>query len=188
MRCDGCAFPIIKQFVEIDRNGVDTTWHPECYTIHKYWNVRTRDAVTAIEPSGTEHHDLDTIEQSDESALATVSRIWETLSKFEERAATLISDMLLHASNGAYNEFVVSAALSLSAIGMLFTAVEAAHDRDSSTSQQSGLAAPGNGRSADIARDTSGRQARVLCKQYVSLIQTIADVSKAHMKAEVTMS
>jgi hypothetical protein len=154
--------------------------------IHKYWNVHTRDAITAIEPSGTEHHDLDTIRQSDESALATISRIWEILSKFEERAATSTSDMLLHASNGAYNDFVVSAALSLSTVGMLFTAVEAAHDRGPSTSQQSELAAPGNGRSADIAWDISGRQARLLCKQYVSLMQTTADISKAHVKAEVT--
>jgi hypothetical protein len=186
MRCDGCAFPIVKEFVEIHRNGVDTTWHPECYQIHKYWNVHTREAITAIEPSGTEHHDLDTIQQSDESALATISRIWETLSKFEERAATLISDMLLHASNGAYNDFVVSAAQFLSAVGVLFTAVEAAHDRGPFTSQQSELAAPGNGRSADIARDTSGRQARLLCKLYVSLMQATAELSKNHVKAGVT--
>jgi hypothetical protein len=30
----------LKQFVEINRNGKDECWHPECYMIHKFWNVR----------------------------------------------------------------------------------------------------------------------------------------------------
>lgn len=36
----GCETAILKQFVEINRNGRDECWHPECYMIHKFWNVR----------------------------------------------------------------------------------------------------------------------------------------------------
>ena len=39
-RCNGCQTAILKQFVEIFRNGQNQHWHPECYMIHKFWNVR----------------------------------------------------------------------------------------------------------------------------------------------------
>ncbi|KAL7421357.1 Rho-type GTPase activating protein Rga1 [Cryptotrichosporon argae] len=39
-KCVGCETAILKQFVEINRNGKDECWHPECYMIHKFWNVR----------------------------------------------------------------------------------------------------------------------------------------------------
>ncbi|KAI5288059.1 hypothetical protein KEM54_005505 [Ascosphaera aggregata] len=39
-RCNGCQSAILKQFVEIFRNGQNQHWHPECYMIHKFWNVR----------------------------------------------------------------------------------------------------------------------------------------------------
>ena len=34
-KCVGCGVAILKQFVEINRNGRDDCWHPECYMIHK---------------------------------------------------------------------------------------------------------------------------------------------------------
>lgn len=34
-RCNGCQTAILKQFVEIFRNGQNQHWHPECYMIHK---------------------------------------------------------------------------------------------------------------------------------------------------------
>ncbi|KAJ8609310.1 hypothetical protein MRB53_039185 [Persea americana] len=39
-RCNGCQTAILKQFVEIFRNGQNQHWHPECYMIHKFWNVK----------------------------------------------------------------------------------------------------------------------------------------------------
>ncbi|KDN45879.1 RhoGAP-domain-containing protein [Tilletiaria anomala UBC 951] len=38
--CTGCRTAILKQFVEINRNNVDEHWHPECYMIHKFWNIK----------------------------------------------------------------------------------------------------------------------------------------------------
>jgi hypothetical protein len=38
VKCVGCETAILKQFVEMNRNGKDECWHPECYMISK---VRT---------------------------------------------------------------------------------------------------------------------------------------------------
>lgn len=40
IRCTGCQTAILKQFVEINRNNQDEHWHPECYMIHKFWNIK----------------------------------------------------------------------------------------------------------------------------------------------------
>ncbi|KAK0553568.1 Rho-type GTPase activating protein Rga1 [Tilletia horrida] len=40
IKCTGCRTAILKQFVEINRNNVDEHWHPECYMIHKFWNIK----------------------------------------------------------------------------------------------------------------------------------------------------
>lgn len=40
IRCTGCRTAILKQFVEINRNNTDEHWHPECYMIHKFWNIK----------------------------------------------------------------------------------------------------------------------------------------------------
>ncbi|CEH15937.1 Adaptor protein Enigma and related PDZ-LIM proteins [Ceraceosorus bombacis] len=40
IRCTGCRTAILKQFVEINRNNRDEHWHPECYMIHKFWNIK----------------------------------------------------------------------------------------------------------------------------------------------------
>lgn len=42
IRCTGCNTAILKQFVEINRNNQDEHWHPECYMIHKFWNIKLR--------------------------------------------------------------------------------------------------------------------------------------------------
>jgi hypothetical protein len=191
MRCEGCTLPIVEQYFENSRHGVDLTWHSECYMIHPYWNVKTRNASAVIGSSGTsintQHRDLDTksVRRSDKSTTAMKSRIWQTLSKSEEQTATLISDMLLHASNGKYNDCVVSAALFLSAVGMLFKAVEAAHDRNLLAPQQSEVAGPRSGRSAGISRDAASRQAKLLCKQCALLMDMFVESSRGHVKIRV---
>ncbi|KEI39980.1 uncharacterized protein L969DRAFT_16655 [Mixia osmundae IAM 14324] len=56
-KCSGCKSAILKQFVEINRNNNDEHWHPECYMISKFWNVRlaqttqTRKGSTSPENS-----------------------------------------------------------------------------------------------------------------------------------------
>ncbi|KAJ3374159.1 hypothetical protein GGF31_008376 [Allomyces arbusculus] len=52
-RCTGCHEAILKQFVEIARNGVDEQWHPECYMIHKSWNVTLVPEAVPSDPDAT---------------------------------------------------------------------------------------------------------------------------------------
>lgn len=99
--------------------------------IHKYWNVRLHSPVQA-------HDDPDMKEKLDEANEAERKKvrgqeekieekvlwIWRTLSAYEERSAGCISDMLLHVSNGAYVDGVMSAKKFILHVELLFTAAD----------------------------------------------------------------
>lgn len=127
-RCYGCHTAILKQFVEIFRNGQNQHWHPECYMIHKFWNVRL-----ATSDGGLERPRLE--ENADEAARTAVRieeekmeekvyRIWSVLSTFEESSAACISDMLLHVSNGAYVDGVLVAKKFIWHVEILFRSAD----------------------------------------------------------------
>jgi hypothetical protein len=85
--------------------------------IHKYWNVRLHnpdapDSTANERPESEENASPETrktVRLEEERIEAKVLWIWRSLSTFEERAATCISDMLLHVSNGAYFEGIMAA-------------------------------------------------------------------------------
>ena len=167
-------------------------WHPECYMIHKYWNVR----LHASPSKGTEADELelerkksgkDTSEQAASAEMRTMVRkdeeaveykvhwIWQTLSTFEERSATCISDMLLHVSNGAYMDGVVAAKKFITHVDLLFAAADRLDHRlqtRPSTSAERGVRTfekivhPGLGYS---------REAKLLCKKVVAFFQLLAE-------------
>ncbi|KAF2733264.1 RhoGAP-domain-containing protein [Polyplosphaeria fusca] len=158
-RCNGCQTSILKQFVEIYRNGQNQHWHPECYMIHKYWNVRLHSTgqpiIEALDVPESEATDdvRDTVRKQEEEIEAKVNWIWKTLSAFEERSATCISDMLLHVSNGAYVDGVVAAKKFIVYIELLFGAAD---DLDAQllANMPKGL--------------TYSREAKLLCKKVVA--------------------
>ena len=127
--CNGCHYAILKQFVEIFRNGENQHWHPECYMIHKYWNVRLRkDGVPAI-TQGANNEDATeamrrAVRSEEEQMEQRVVWIWRTLSTFEEKSATCISDMLLHVSNGEYFKGIVSARTFIVFVETLFISAD----------------------------------------------------------------
>ena len=127
-RCHGCHTAILKQFVEIFRNGQNQHWHPECYMIHKFWNVRLSPAGHTWEPPPVDAHatpeEREKIRQEEDTMEEKVYNIWSTLSTFEESSAACISDMLLHVSNGAYMDGVLVAKRFISHVEILFTAVD----------------------------------------------------------------
>lgn len=130
-RCNGCQTAILKQFVEIYRNGVNQHWHPECYMIHKYWNVRLHSSGQIVEDPGTEGKtdEANELERKrmrgqEEKIEEKVLWIWRTLSAYEERSAGCISDMLLHVSNGAYVDGVMSAKRFILHVELLFSAAD----------------------------------------------------------------
>lgn len=128
-RCNGCQTAILKQFVEIFRNGQNQQWHPECYMIHKFWNVRLHAAdqqrrVNYIADADVTEKDRDQIKEQEEEVEHKVLLIWQTLSSFEEKSATCISDMLLHVSNGAYFDGVKAAKKFIVHVDLLFGAAD----------------------------------------------------------------
>ena len=125
-RCNGCQTAILKQFVEIFRNGQNQHWHPECYMIHKFWNVRLRQPTDeAVQtPTQDDAAAREVIREEEERMEEKVYRIWSVLSTFEESSAACISDMLLHVSNGAYVDGVLVAKRFIVHVEVLFQSVD----------------------------------------------------------------
>ncbi|EWC46011.1 hypothetical protein DRE_04804 [Drechslerella stenobrocha 248] len=131
-RCQGCQTAILKQFVEIFRNGFNQHWHPECYMIHKFWNVKLAPSSEVPElPRIVEEEDQDpsdsrrsVVREAEERMEEKVYRIWSVLSTYEESSAANISDMLLHVSNGAYVDGVFVAEKFIWHVELLFNSAD----------------------------------------------------------------
>lgn len=127
-RCNGCQTAILKQFVEIFRNGQNQHWHPECYMIHKFWNVRLTapqdskpaEPLSEIDEAASRRR----VREDEEKMEEKVYRIWSVLSTFEESSAACISDMLLHVSNGAYVDGVIVAKRFIGHVEILFRSAD----------------------------------------------------------------
>ncbi|KAJ4295702.1 Rho-type GTPase activating protein Rga1 [Collariella sp. IMI 366227] len=171
-RCNGCQASILKQFVEIFRNGQNQHWHPECYMIHKFWNVRLnppQEAAISIQddPAGREH-----VREEEERMEEKVYRIWSVLSTFEESSAACISDMLLHVSNGAYIDGVMVAKKFIFHVDILFKSADRL-DATMAKLEMNALA--------------YGREAKLLCKKIVAFFSLLSKTQdKAARKPGVT--
>src|SRR6202012_101300 len=102
--------------------------------------------------------------------------IWKSLSSFEEKAATCISDMLLHVSNGAYYEGIMAARKFIIHIELFFACTDDL-DRmlttDAATKGKQMQARPGL---------SYGREAKLLCKKVVSFFQLLSESQTAGMQ------
>lgn len=128
-RCNGCQTAILKQFVEIFRNGQNQHWHPECYMIHKFWSVKlisssSRGDLDLQPEEDPSEETRNQIRIQEEDMEEKTYRIWSVLSAFEETSAACISDMLLHVSNGAYMEGVLVAKKFIQHVDVLFGATD----------------------------------------------------------------
>ncbi|KAI9440649.1 hypothetical protein H4582DRAFT_2212181 [Lactarius indigo] len=135
-KCAGCNTAILKQFVEINRNMRDECWHPECYMINKFWNVKvvsrrptslTEAPADITEPPYTEEERRETHTSLKEKQIRMeqqVYRIWTVLSAFEESSAACISDMLRHVSSGQYLEAIRMAEKFILHVEVLFATID----------------------------------------------------------------
>jgi len=64
------------------------------------------------------------VKEGEDAVEEKVLWIWRSLSGFEEKSATCISDMLLHVSNGAYMDGVMSAKKFIAHVDLLFMAAD----------------------------------------------------------------
>lgn len=181
-RCNGCHTAILKQFVEIFRNGQNQHWHPECYMIHKYWNVRLQAPGNADEAYSKVEGEASVQERKrvrgeEERIEEKVLWIWRTLSAYEEKSATCISDMLLHVSNGAYVDGVMSAKNFILHVDLLFAAAD---DLDHLMNSQTSKGESRSLNRLDTTVDTIpglsySREAKLLCKKVVAFFQLLAE-------------
>ncbi|KAL2444235.1 Rho-type GTPase-activating protein 1 [Exophiala dermatitidis] len=162
-RCNGCQTAILKQFVEIFRNGQNQHWHPECYMIHKFWNVRLAQngpvAVKKDIDAPVTEDEREVVKEDEDKMEDKVYRIWSTLSTFEESSASCISDMLLHVSNGVYVDGVIVARKFIWHVDILFGAI----DTLAALVVKAGL--------KELAY---GREAKLLCKKVVAFFTLLS--------------
>lgn len=171
-RCSGCQASILKQFVEIFRNGQNQHWHPECYMIHKFWNVRLNPPQEISTPVQDDPAGRELVKDEEERMEEKVYRIWSVLSTFEESSAACISDMLLHVSNGAYIDGVMVAKRFIFHVDILFRSA----DRLDATMAQ-----------LDMKALAYGREAKLLCKKIVAFFSLLSKTQdRASRKPGVT--
>ncbi|PFH51895.1 hypothetical protein AMATHDRAFT_58104 [Amanita thiersii Skay4041] len=135
-KCVGCNTAILKQFVEINRNSRDECWHPECYMINKFWNVKvySRRPTSTASADGEVEQPVYLLEEQRETPISLrekqvrmeqqVYRIWTVLSAFEESSAACISDMLRQVSNGQYLEAIRMAEKFILHVEVLFATID----------------------------------------------------------------
>lgn len=97
--------------------------------IHKFWNVRLAEASeTKIERpalhGASDEEARNNVRDEEERMEEKVYRIWSVLSTFEESSAANISDMLLHVSNGAYVDGVLTAKKFIWHVDLLFKSAD----------------------------------------------------------------
>ncbi|KAL4757339.1 GTPase-activating protein LRG1 [Aspergillus foveolatus] len=170
-RCHGCHTAILKQFVEIFRNGQNQHWHPECYMIHKFWNVRLAPTGQPLEypqmKEDASDEERNQIREEEDLMEEKVYKIWSTLSTFEESSAACISDMLLHVSNGAYLDGVLVAKRFIGHVEILFSAI----DELAVSIKAQGM--------KDLA---FGREAKLLCKKIVAFFALLSKTQETGVK------
>ncbi|KAK5735308.1 hypothetical protein LTR17_008315 [Elasticomyces elasticus] len=163
--CTGCTLPILKQFVEIHRNGSDQIWHPECYSIHKFWNVKMAKQIRIRNTGGfwiaEDGQRLDSVSLAHHvgSAEAMIADVWSTLSTYEESMANGLSRVSCHVSSNL-SPLVPEIALMLSKVGVIFRALELVDQRRVLRG---------------LTKVANGRDAKLLCKKIVALMQYVAE-------------
>lgn len=148
VKCVGCETAILKQFVEMNRNGKDECWHPECYMISKFWNVRlasknfntpSNSAVNStvslleITPANAESRTSPSsdfaitpaeLKDRQEKMEIKVQQIWHVLSGYEESSAALIGEMLRAVNNQQLLEIILLAEKFILHVEVLFAVID----------------------------------------------------------------
>ncbi|KAK9246563.1 hypothetical protein V1506DRAFT_535057 [Lipomyces tetrasporus] len=177
-RCEGCHSAILKQFVENLRNGRQEHWHPECYMIHKFWNVRLNSDSQQVDSAASDpgpylwRADADLtpelLKEKQKHVENKVYRIWSVLSEYEEVSAACISDMLQYATSGATMDAVLATARLVYRIQVLFASID-------DLPQYS-----------QVGTNGIGKEPKTLCKNVVNFLTALpsgatTQVSPSHM-------
>ncbi|CAO3595110.1 unnamed protein product [Absidia cylindrospora] len=121
IQCSGCNQAILEKYVE-HKLFPGKKWHPECYMIFKFWNVRLADTLHI----NTGSMELTALQLKLQQATMErkANRIWVDLSSFEESSAACISDMLLLVAAGVYMEGFRMASQFVMHLAVLYNALD----------------------------------------------------------------
>ncbi|PGH13662.1 hypothetical protein AJ79_03510 [Helicocarpus griseus UAMH5409] len=164
-RCSGCHIPILTQFVDIERDGKEQSWHPECYMIHKFWNVRLAGCLKSFFPlpESGKIPSREERKQSNERNLAfgaKATEIWSSFSSFEEISASSISDMLMHL-DGNFEGIMLAARSCIYYVEVLFSVL----DEVSRLRKANGMSEP-----------SYVREAKLFCQKMVKFFSVLSKV------------
>ncbi|KAJ2510614.1 Rho-type GTPase activating protein Rga1 [Coemansia sp. RSA 2049] len=124
-KCAGCQQPIMKLFLQMSHRGAEEHWHPECYMIYKFWNVRICPSMYA---GGRGRVNKQLLKSQNAVSEQQIYQIWTVLSSFEESTAACISDMLLQVSGGRYLEGLRQAERFIMHVDVLFASIDDLED------------------------------------------------------------
>ncbi|KAJ9072239.1 Rho-type GTPase activating protein Rga1, variant 3 [Entomophthora muscae] len=122
-KCTGCNVPIISRFVESKKNDLNERWHPECYMINKFWNVKLGTPV-ALSNGNDKSMTNEELQREQNRSQVKAQHIWSILSAFEESSASCISEMLIQVSNANFKDGVRMAEKFTMHVEILFTAID----------------------------------------------------------------
>ncbi|PVU89756.1 hypothetical protein BB559_002654 [Furculomyces boomerangus] len=166
-KCSGCAQPIMKLYLQIYSQGLEERWHPECYMIHKFWNVK----ICPQSPTVKENY-LKATENGRLIREPQIYQIWTILSSFEESTAACISDMLLQVSNSLYIEGLRQAERFIMHVDVLFAAIDDLEDELAQFDDSTGL--------------QHTREPKLLCKKIVSFFSVLSNTQNNTASAGLT--
>ncbi|KAJ2602660.1 Rho-type GTPase activating protein Rga1 [Coemansia sp. RSA 1286] len=156
-KCAGCQQPIMKLFLQMSHKGVEEHWHPECYMIYKFWNVRICPSMY-VGARGRVNKQL--LKPQNAVSEQQIYQIWTVLSSFEESTAACISDMLLQVSGGHYLEGLRQAERFIMHVDVLFASIDDLEDELSHFDDSTGL--------------QHTREPKLLCKKIVSFFSVLS--------------
>ncbi|KAJ2158961.1 Rho-type GTPase activating protein Rga1 [Coemansia sp. RSA 552] len=156
-KCAGCQQPIMKLFLQMNHRGVEEHWHPECYMIYKFWNVRISPSMYA---GGRGRVNKQLLKPQNAVSEQQIYQIWTVLSSFEESTAACISDMLLQVSGGHYLEGLRLAERFIMHVDVLFASIDDLEDELSHFDDSTGL--------------QHTREPKLLCKKIVSFFSVLS--------------
>ncbi|OCF41947.1 rho GTPase activator [Kwoniella heveanensis CBS 569] len=176
VKCVGCETAILKQFVEMNRNGKDECWHPECYMISKFWNVRLASKTFNTPASSAVSSTISLLEipnseygmtpgelkDRQEAMEMKVQQIWHVLSGYEESSAALIGDMLRAVNERRLLDIILLAERFILHVETLFAVID---DLDAQFIR------------AGAKGMAHAREAKQLCRKLVNLFSTMSQIS-----------
>ncbi|KAJ2314834.1 Rho-type GTPase activating protein Rga1 [Coemansia sp. RSA 2705] len=156
-KCAGCHQPIMKLFLQMSHRGAEEHWHPECYMIYKFWNVRISPSMYT---GGRGRVNRQLLRPQNAVSEQQIYQIWTVLSSFEESTAACISDMLLQVSGGHYLEGLRQAERFIMHVDVLFASIDDLEDELSHFDDSTGL--------------QHTREPKLLCKKIVSFFAVLS--------------